>query len=200
MKGMSPKISKEWERIHREYFGGTHQILLLMDSVEGEETFYTYKDGLLVSKEGFYIYYHSKTDSIQKKESEFEVIDLNIEAEEEQFEYARGGRYRELLQTQQAEEKGGSNIGLAVAVALLVFVIGIGAYENRESIFGGKEVRKVEEAGYVSSESEKESMTETTASEAAATEATTEIIKEDTTTENTIPVEIIPGEEEKSSE
>lgn len=70
IKGMSPKITPELERIHREHFGGIHQLLFLMDTLEGEETVYVQKGSSLTPKDGFYIYYctRTKSENIQKQE------------------------------------------------------------------------------------------------------------------------------------
>lgn len=222
MKGLAPKMTRELERVHREFFGGIHQIFLLMDSVEKEETFYTYKENGLVPKEGFYIYYHTKTAFPVKKESKFEMIDLDLEVPDKQLGedikqivqsqaytddmHIKGGRYRELLQTQQqAEEKDSSNLGIAVAVALLVFVIGIGAYENRNSLFGRIGIPAIEETGYFPTESTESaaaetSTTDTNNSETTGSEIASEVSGDTPDAGNTIPIEIIPGEEEKSSD
>ena len=221
-KGLAPKMTKELERIHREFFGGIHQIFLLMDSTEKEEIFYAYKDAGLVPKEGFYIYYHTKPSSRVQEVPKFEMIDLKLEVPdlnskneasqlplsgtEEDVVSVKRGRYRELLQSQQqAEETKTSNMGIAVAVALLIFVIGIGAYENRNSIFGKKGISAAEEAGYsltesTESDAEKVSGTETNGLGTTSGEAESEVSGNDMDEGATIPVEIIPGETEKNSE
>lgn len=56
-KGYPPRLTAELEAIHREQFGGAHQVLFLMDSMEGEEYFYLHKGNRLQPKNGFYIYY-----------------------------------------------------------------------------------------------------------------------------------------------
>lgn len=38
-KGYPPRLTAELEAIHREQFGGAHQVLFLMDSMEGKNTF-----------------------------------------------------------------------------------------------------------------------------------------------------------------
>lgn len=70
IKGMTPKITPELERIHKEHFGGIHQLLFLMDSLEGEETVYVQKGNSLTPKDGFYIYYctRAKSEHIQQEE------------------------------------------------------------------------------------------------------------------------------------
>lgn len=161
IKGMQPKVSPELERAHREHFGGVHQLLFLMDTLEQEETFYIYKENKLVAKDGFYIYHRarkkeeaepipitvlpemsetrsrrnhreSKEYDFRRKESE---VDLELDVSE--IEPRRAGRYRQMMQEQKKEKAAdGGNLGLAVAVAMLIFVIGVGAYENRDDIFG----------------------------------------------------------------
>ncbi len=164
IRGMSPQLTPELERMHREHFGGVHQVLFLVDSLERDETFYIYKENRLVQKDGFYIYYRA-----HKNDSGFQVLDLNKEAEEENNreqipaesvvdvdfssqtqERRTGGRYRQLMQQSAKEES--SSAGLAIAVAMLVFVLMVGAYENRDSIFGAWGTGATEAGNIASSE------------------------------------------------
>lgn len=145
LKGMSPKLTPDLERVHREHFGGVHQLLFLLDTLEQEESFYMYKENKIVSKDGFYIYHKAqrkepipitvlpdKTQGIQK-------IDQEVDVEVQVFEPEsnRGGKYRQLIQAQKKPEKDNGNFGIAAAVAMLIFVIGVGVYENSGSIIKG---------------------------------------------------------------
>ena len=161
LKGMFPKVTPELERVHREHFGGVHQLLFLLDSMEQDETFYIYKENRLVKKDGFYIYHKvhqketvnsgaGKRDLIPikimesnerkfvSKQTEIDV-ELDIQQGESVKPAWRGGRYRELVNkndrsVQKNTEEG--MIGIAIAVAMLIFVVGIGIYEDRDSLFG----------------------------------------------------------------
>ena len=64
-KGYPPRLTAELEAIHREQFGGAHQVLFLMDSMEGEEYFYLHKGNRLQPKNGFYIYYARELHEIR---------------------------------------------------------------------------------------------------------------------------------------
>lgn len=180
IKGMRPKVSPELERIHREYFGGVHQLLFLMNTLEQEELFYIYKENKLISKDGFYIYHRARkkerapiVDEITKKDVE---VKLDVEFMEEKTK--RGGLYRQMLQEQKRpKEIEGGNMGLAIAVAMLIFVIGVGIYENRESIF---DTNHAVEANVEQDDDSMETGLENT-------------LEDDT--ETLIPVEIISGEE-----
>ncbi len=55
--GNTLQITEEIEQIHRKNFIGTYQFFFLMDSKEREEAFYTWKQGKLTRKEGYFIYY-----------------------------------------------------------------------------------------------------------------------------------------------
>ena len=52
-----PNLTVAIEKLHRTYFGGEHQILYLMDSLEKEDAFYSLKNGYLKRRAGYYIYY-----------------------------------------------------------------------------------------------------------------------------------------------
>ena len=182
IKGMQLGMSPELERIHREHFGGVHQLAFLMDSLEQEETFYIYKENKLIPKDGFFIYYRARGN--KKIEEPLKVIDFNKEEEEKiakveietKLPMQSGrGRYREFLSERtKTVEKESGNGGLAIAVAMLVFILVVGAYENRESIWGG-EGPKTTEAG---------------ATEQEETEST-----EEAESVGSIPVEVVPGTE-----
>lgn len=190
LKGMSPKLTPDLERAHREHFGGVHQLLFLLDSLEQEESFYMYKENKIVSKDGFYIYHKAqrkeaipitvlpeKTQGLRKLEPE-----VDVEVQVLDSSNPRGGKYRQLMQEQKKPEKDKGNWGIAAAVAMLVFVIGVGVYENSGSIFEGLhsiETNLLQE----STESENEN-------------ATSEDSAEDTETgANKIEVEVVPGTE-----
>lgn len=55
--GNTLAVTKEMEFIHRKNFVSPYQFFFLMDSKEREEAFYTWKEGKLIKKEGYFIYY-----------------------------------------------------------------------------------------------------------------------------------------------
>lgn len=57
IKGQLPNMTARLENLHQNNFGGTHQLLFLMDSLEREEAFYANRNGHLYRRDGFYIYY-----------------------------------------------------------------------------------------------------------------------------------------------
>lgn len=60
IRGQLPNLTVAIEKLHRTYFGGEHQILYLMDSLEKEDAFYSLKNGYLKRRAGYYIYYAQK--------------------------------------------------------------------------------------------------------------------------------------------
>lgn len=199
-KGMQPAMNPDLERVHREHFGGVHQLVFLMDSLEQDETFYIYKENKLVPKNGFFIYYQARKRN--KIDAPVQVIDLNkeeevkesfakVEIDAPQTQGYQRGRYRQLLSENKIlleKEKESGNGGLAIAVAMLVFVIAVGAYENRESIFAGWNPPSTE-AGATEAGSEENT-------EAAGTENSKKQETSDgTETGSKIPVEVVPGTE-----
>lgn len=57
IKGQLANMTSRMETLHQSNFGGNHQILFLMDSLEREEAFYGSRNGKMSRREGFYIYY-----------------------------------------------------------------------------------------------------------------------------------------------
>ena len=55
--GNTLAVTKEMEIVHRKNFVSPYQFFFLMDSKEREEAFYTWKEGQLTRKEGYFIYY-----------------------------------------------------------------------------------------------------------------------------------------------
>lgn len=55
--GNALEITSEIEDMHRTNFLNSYQFFFLMDSKEREEAFYTWKEGKLLRKEGYFIYY-----------------------------------------------------------------------------------------------------------------------------------------------
>ncbi len=64
IRGQLPNLTVAIEKLHRTYFGGEHQILYLMDSLEKEDAFYSLKNGYLKRRAGYYIYYAQKSFSL----------------------------------------------------------------------------------------------------------------------------------------
>lgn len=148
IKGLSPKVTPEMERVHREHFGGIHQLLFLLNTMEQEEVFYVYKENKVVSKDGFYIFHKMRKEMIPIKVRELkndkELIkprEVDVEVDilqiQEPEPVKKRGKYRQLVNDKKRKsvvEDG--NIGVAIAVAMLIFVIGVGVYEDRDKIFG----------------------------------------------------------------
>ena len=280
------KVTPELERIHKEQFGGIHQLLFLMDSIEGEENIYVRKGNKLAIKDGFYIYYctRSKTEELQMQELKIQALEsqespkkietipitrkkpdyeqrknvdrlIGLEGQytsedrssepknrilqmrdyenrgyknntdihksyenrayENQFDTektygnytyrnqetrdydarnyknkeessveldvnimewtsSRGGKYRQMLKENERKKGSsfGTNIGITIAVAMLVFVVGVGIYENSDTFW--KKEKSVETMGTTDKSTEKETQT--------------------TTQKTTIPIEIISGD------
>lgn len=117
IKGMSPKMTEELESVHREQFGGAHQLILLMDSLEQEEYFYQSRNNHLRQREGFYIYYDPAAAKQQPEEDDgfparaprrkhhWEHTDgkerQSGDVQETAAEKPRKARYRELLNAEQ---------------------------------------------------------------------------------------------------
>lgn len=210
IKGMMPSMTSELERIHREHFGGVHQLVFLMDSLEKDEIFYMYKENRLVPKDGFYIYYHArKNESAIRREKansieNIELVDLNrdendnntskiveVDINPEQWGRPRGGRYRQMM-AERSKPAESSNGGLAIAVAMLVFIIAVGAYENRDFFLEGQGGTSKE----VGASTETGASMETGVSEKTDVSAGADVSEEkDSSTENIIPVEVVPGTE-----
>lgn len=214
IKGMSPKVTVELERVHREHFGGVHQLLFLMDTIEQEETFYMYKENKVVPKDGFYIYHKiRRKEEPESSESKREVIPIKVlEPEEEsasmrnrsvevevdiqQEERARnnkGGRYRQLMHEKKRKKPSeDGSMGIAIAVAMLIFVIGVGIYEDRDNIFGPSGSIP---ANLTQEQDKMDTQTSADGDKENESEKTDTELSDVETDADVIPVDVIPGTE-----
>ena len=137
-KGYAPSMTPELEAIHREQFGGAHQVLFLMDSIEGEETFYINKGNWLQKKEGFYIFYARELRQVCPPEVVVEMpkkTHVGVVQSESQTERAQ---YRKSLQKKEnrQETPRATSYAMTAAVALLVVIVGLGVVQDRIHIPG----------------------------------------------------------------
>ena len=72
--GNTLEVSLEMEEVHRRNFVSQYQFFFLMDSREREEAFYTWKDGHLTRKEGYFIYYEKNPQMQEYMVSQREAI------------------------------------------------------------------------------------------------------------------------------
>lgn len=79
------------ENIHREHFGGAHQLMFLLNRTEQEENFFIKKNNHLKKKTGFFVYYrmnehcdsaesYNNADSYNKSRSRYEDNDTEAES------------------------------------------------------------------------------------------------------------------------
>lgn len=158
-KGYAPSMTPELEAIHREQFGGAHQVLFLMDSIEGEETFYINKGNWLQKKEGFYIFYARELRQVCPPEVVVEMPKRarigSVPSSEPKAERAQ---YRKALQKKEStqETPRATSYAMTAAVALLVVIVGLGVVQDRIHVpglqkavqtiasFGDKEAQKAQ--------------------------------------------------------
>jgi LysM repeat protein len=153
IKGAAMRITEELEAVHREQFGGIHQLLLLMDSLEPEENFYQMKNNHLRQKEGFYIYYdQGPKQHIPEVQLEFPASEeffrrkTNEKMREEEsaapYNTVRAkARYRQLQQEASGQESGkpASRLGAMVAAVLVIAILGTALSKNQFlSVFSQK--------------------------------------------------------------
>jgi hypothetical protein len=105
-KGFAPRMTPALEAVHSEHFGGAHQVLLLMDTLEGEEYFFQNRGNHLYQKQGFYIYYARELHRVNTPEITVEVPP------------------RENIQRVPKKK---SSFAVVAAVAAFVIVLGLGA-------------------------------------------------------------------------
>lgn len=160
IKGIPPAITPELEAIHREHFGGVHQVLFLVDTVGTEEYFYLNKSNHLYRKDGFYIYYNANKKRIPQPRQELKRQGISSEyfvnrrnrmeqrpetdqkmawKNEQKSGHSSKMSARQLLMEQQSRSGAASGsktsaFGVVVAVALLVGIVATSFYKNPQQL------------------------------------------------------------------
>lgn len=142
-KGYKPEAGPEIERIHREHFGGAHQLLFLSDSMDRESFFYVNRGNRLCQKKGFFVYYR-----LEEQPDNSERVKINIPSQVPErplggeVTRTERGRYREYMSAQTVQERepstGGSGL-VVIFVAMLVIAVGVGLYTRRDMLMGKSE-------------------------------------------------------------
>lgn len=158
IKGIEPKMTTELENMHREQFGGAHQLLFLMDSLEEDECFFLRKGNQLRRKNGFYIYYDPQKQIEKKQQKETPeiylelpkmkrlpaVLQLEAKSNEdvESDHMPARARYRQLLHQNQSMDstKKNSSFAVVVVAVLLLCIFGMAIYQDKFNLSGLEEM------------------------------------------------------------
>lgn len=209
IKGFVPRMSLELEEAHREHFGGAHQMLLLMDSLEGEEYFYINKGNRLQKRDGFYIYYCPKSKGKQAEvtveipqpahrrgSARNEELPRRPEPRESESAQEQRSLYRAMQQTPQKGPKA-SNYAMTAAVLLLVGIVGIGVYQDRIQLPELEDVIATVSSGLKQGGSDAEVLVGTEPGEKTDDTQSTETV---TDVLNLVPVQEVPSGEIRKSD
>ena len=132
IRGQLPNLTVAVEKLHRTYFGGEHQILYLMDSLEKEDAFYSLKNGYLKRRAGYYIYYEQKQSDLSAVIEEKREKDTEIR--EEEYEKERTNSYRNYLQKKEQKTKLIPSYGLSILLFFVVCGLGFAAFQNHQKM------------------------------------------------------------------
>lgn len=132
IRGQLPNLTVAIEKLHRTYFGGEHQILYLMDSLEKEDAFYSLKNGYLKRRAGYYIYYEQKQSDLSAVIEEKREKDAEIK--EEEYEKERTNSYRNYLQKKEQKTKLIPSYGLSILLFFVVCGLGFAAFQNHQKM------------------------------------------------------------------
>lgn len=138
IRGQLPNMTVRIEKLHNANFGGTHQVLFLMDGLEREEAFYCNEKGHLRRREGYYIYYDRKTPFVQevvteekKPEPEPQPV-LQMETDT-RMNYRQGTYRRQVMEKEERKSFFPAH-SASVVLALIACVLGYNAYQNYEKM------------------------------------------------------------------
>ena len=145
IKGQLPNLTMRMEALHQNHFGGAHQVLFLMDSLEREEAFYGSRGGHLYRREGFYIYYDKKTVGQTSETIEFsetEKTEPEKVVQDDYWEEPRiisektekpKGCYRQQILAREEKQQAPS-YATSFLLLVVVCVFGVTAYLNYQKM------------------------------------------------------------------
>lgn len=141
--GQLPSMTAQLERIHQTYFGGTHQILLLMDTLEREEAFFSNRNGYLKRREGFYVYYdktipNRMEEAMESVRSQHRMQEKAVVYEDDRAQH-RQESYREYLNNrrlQRSTPQPSYRGSYSSTILLLVVIVALGysAFQNHQKM------------------------------------------------------------------
>ena len=99
IKGQLPNLTGRIEKMHQKHFGGVHQVLFLMDTLEREEAFYSSRSNRLYRRDGFYIYYGKGIPAVTEPQ-----IVQNEQPETDQRPESRIEDYERQIQEKRQKE------------------------------------------------------------------------------------------------
>ena len=161
IRGQLPNLTVAIEKLHRTYFGGEHQILYLMDSLEKEDAFYSLKNGYLKRRAGYYIYYEQKQSDLSAVIEEKREKDAEIK--EEEYEKERTNSYRNYLRKKEQKTKLIPSYGLSILLFFVVCGLGFAAFQNHQKMNAMETV--LMQMNHATAAAETETETEASASE-----------------------------------
>lgn len=157
IKDSAPSLTDRLIGVHATHFGGKHQVLFLLDSMEKEENFYCNRQGRLRRREGFYLYHDRRSLAMVQEEApkanvtiEHATVEDDLERifwekeipqRAERVEASRNGqekkkeagKFRE--QMQRAEEKKGRfHFSPSYLLAAIALVLIVAAYQNNSQM------------------------------------------------------------------
>ncbi len=89
IKGQLPNLTGRIEKLHQKHFGGVHQVLFLMDTLEREEAFYSSRSNRLYRRDGFYIYYGKGIKTVTEPEIRQAEPEVTMQPENRIEDYER---------------------------------------------------------------------------------------------------------------
>ena len=125
LKGGTPGMVHRLTQLHMTHFGGRHQVLFLMDSVEKEENFFCNRHGELSMREGFYLYHEKKALALAKEEDKPAEVTIEHEKVSKQEENNRM-RFSKAAPVKEKRKRFSPTYALAIATLVLIFA----AYRN----------------------------------------------------------------------
>lgn len=153
IKGQLPNLTGRIEKLHQNHFGGIHQVLFLMDTLEREEAFYSSRNNHLYRRDGFYIYYGKgipkaldipEAELAREKQEDLDFqehiyLDENKQSEGETVAALGGGvthkegSYRKQLAEKESQERL-TVFSSPVLLAVVICVLGFAAYQNHQKM------------------------------------------------------------------
>lgn len=132
IRGQLPNLTVALEKLHRTYFGGAHQILYMMDTLEKEDAIYSMKNGYLKKRDGYYVYYDKtasaalQIENLHEEKNRAEQPQIKTQEKDKRVEPGA----RELREKQKYIP----SYSLSILLLLVICGLGYAAFQNHEKM------------------------------------------------------------------
>lgn len=190
------------QKIHIDNFAGQDKVLLMFDNMEKEEAFFCYENGRMTKQDGYYIYYE-KNEEMQS----YIIEHKQPESCEANYDDKVSRDIRTVIQNKKPAEEENKNVtrllyAAGMLLAVIILVVGVAMLRNYDQMKSMQETlnylsKNIENVTSGKTQPDSSDVAEVTqpavTKEASGTKTGTENSNQDTSGEDALDVQVVPG-------